>query len=162
MKRIRLISAAFAALPMAMASCLALAQQPAPAQPAPAPAACAVAAKMPEDAEAKQAKPVRNSDRRRAAKLYLAASKLFVAEQFEEAMRGYEQAAALDPGNADYPLAAGVARGHAVTALIQAAAKDRMRGDAAAARAALARALELDPKNIQVNQHLYELGDDAR
>ncbi len=160
MKRIRLISAAFAALPMAMASCLALAQQPAPAQPAPAPAA-AVAAKMPEDAEAKQAKPVRNSDRRRAAKLYLAASKLFVAEQFEEAMRGYEQAAALDPGNADYPLAAGVARGHAVTALIQAAAKDRMRGDAAAARAALARALELDPKNIQVNQHLYELGDDA-
>ncbi len=160
MKRIRLISAAFAALPMAMASCLALAQQPAPAQPAPAPAA-AVAAKMPEVAEAKQAKPVRNSDRRRAAKLYLAASKLFVAEQFEEAMRGYEQAAALDPGNADYPLAAGVARGHAVTALIQAAAKDRMRGDAAAARAALARALELDPKNIQVNQHLYELGDDA-
>ncbi len=104
---------------------------------------------------------MRNADRRRAAKLYLASSKLFVDEQFEEAMRGYEQAAELDPGNADYRLAASVARSHAVTALIQAAAKDRLRGDAAQARAALAHALELDPKNIQVNQHLYELGDDA-
>jgi tetratricopeptide (TPR) repeat protein len=82
-------------------------------------------------------------------------------ELFEEAMHGYEQAAALDPDNANYPLAASVARNHAVTALIQAAAKDRMRGDGPAARAALAHALELDPKNIQVSQHLYELGDDA-
>ncbi len=110
---------------------------------------------------AKQAPPVRNSDRRRAAKLYLAASKLFVGGQFEEAMRGYEQAARLDPENADYPLAAKVARNHLVTALIQAAAKDRQRGDEAAARAALAQAFELDPKNPQVSEHLYELGDDA-
>src|ERR1035438_7256329 len=107
------------------------------------------------------AKAVRNSDRRKAAKLYLASSKLFVGEQFEEALRGYEQAAALDPGTADYRLAAEVARSHAVTALLQAAAKDRLRGDAARARATLAHALELEPKNIQVIQHLYELGDDA-
>ena len=40
-----------------------------------------------------------------------------------------EQAAELDPANTDYALAADVARSHAVTALIQAAAKDRMRGD---------------------------------
>lgn len=111
--------------------------------------------------DAKPAKPVRNSDRRRAAKLYLASSKLFVNEQFEEAMRGYERAAQLDPGNADYPLAASVARGHATTARIQAAAKDRLRGDREGARANLARALELDPGNTQVNEHLYELGDDA-
>jgi Flp pilus assembly secretin CpaC len=104
---------------------------------------------------------VRSSDRRKAAKLYLAASKQFAGEQFEEALRGYEQAAALDPGNADYPLAANVARSHAVTALIQAAAKNRMRGEAQAARAALAHALELEPKSVQVKQHLYELGDDA-
>ena len=84
-----------------------------------------------------------------------------MGEQFEEAMRGYEQAAALDPSNADYRLAANLARSHAVTALIQAAAKDRLRGDEAGARAALAHALELDPKNIEVTQHLYELGDDA-
>jgi Flp pilus assembly secretin CpaC len=111
--------------------------------------------------EARPAKTVRNTDRRRAAKLYLASSKLFVGEQFEEAMRGYEQAAKLDPGTTNYGLAANVARSHAVTALIQAAAKDRLRGDAAQARAALIHALELDPNNILVNQHLYELGDDA-
>jgi Flp pilus assembly secretin CpaC len=105
--------------------------------------------------------PAHRADRRRAAKLYLASSKLFVEEKFEEAMHGYEQAAALDPSTADYRLAASVARSHAVTALIQAAAKDRLRGDAARARATLAHALELEPKNIQVTQHFYELGDDA-
>ncbi|MGO9317165.1 MAG: hypothetical protein ACLPXT_05635 [Terracidiphilus sp.] len=110
---------------------------------------------------AQPASPVRSADRRRAAKLYLSSSKLFVGEQFEEAMRGFEQAASLDPGTADYLLAASVARSHAVTALIQAAAKDRLRGDGAQARVTLAHALELEPKNIQVTQHLYELGDDA-
>ncbi len=109
----------------------------------------------------KPASPASYSDQRRAAKLYLASSKLFVGEHFEEAMRGYEQAAALDPGNGDYALAASVARSHAVTALIQAAARDRLRGDAPGARAALDHALELEPGNIQVNQHLNELGDDA-
>ena len=52
-------------------------------------------------------------------------------------MQGFEQAAALDPSNADYRLAAGVARSHEVTALIQDAAKDRLLGNDAAARAAL-------------------------
>jgi len=98
-------------------------------------------------------------DRRRAIKLYLASSKLFLAGKFEEAMRGYEQAATLDPANANYRLAAGVARSHAVTALIQAAAKDKLTGNSAAATAALTRALELDPQNAEVTQHLYELGN---
>ena len=105
--------------------------------------------------------PVSNSDRRRAAKLYLSSSKLFADGQFEAALSGYQQAAKLDPGNPDYPLAASVARSHAVTALIQTAAKDRLRGDAAQGRAALAHAQELDPGNPQVKEHLYELGDDA-
>jgi len=134
---------------LAVAFYRAPAQQPAPAT------------KTADRGDAKQVLPPRNSDRRRAAKLYLAASKLYVREQFEEAMRGYEQAAKLDPSNVDYPLAASVARSHAVTALIQAAAKDRMRGDAASARAALAHGLELDPENAQVGRHLNELGDDA-
>jgi tetratricopeptide (TPR) repeat protein len=90
-----------------------------------------------------------SGDRRRAVKLYFESSKLFQKEQFEEAMQGFERAAALDPSNADYRLSAGLARSHAVTALIQAAAKDRIRGDAAAARSALAHALELDPKNVR-------------
>jgi general secretion pathway protein D len=115
----------------------------------------------PATAPVKDAKLPRTSDRRKAVKLYLAASKLFVDEKFEEAIRGYQQAATLDPTNANYPLAADVARSHAVTALLQAAAKARLRGEASAARAALARALELDPNNMQVIEHLHELGDDA-
>jgi tetratricopeptide (TPR) repeat protein len=101
----------------------------------------------------------RESDRRRATKLYLAASKLFMDEHFEDALQQYELAAKLDSGNANYRLAADVARSHAVTALIQSAAKDRLRGDEAGARAALAHALALDPRNIEATQHLYELGD---
>ena len=76
-------------------------------------------------------------------------------------MKGFEQAAALDPTNADYRLASGVARNHAVTALIQEAAKDRLLGNEAAARVALERARALDPTNIEINQHLDELADDV-
>ncbi|MGC1462469.1 MAG: hypothetical protein WA802_09725 [Terracidiphilus sp.] len=111
--------------------------------------------------EVSQDKQPHDSNRRRAAKLYLAASKPFMDEHFEAALRVYEQAAKLDPDNANYRLAADVARGHAVTALIQSAAKSRLRGDQAAARADLARALELDPTNAEATQHLDELGDEA-
>ncbi len=105
-------------------------------------------------------KPTRGEERK-AAKLYLAASKLFVNGQFEAALRDYTQAAQLDPSHADYRMAAEVARSHAVTALIQAAAKARLIGDEGTARADLAHALQLDPKNIEATQHIYELGDDA-
>ncbi len=81
--------------------------------------------------------------------------------RFEEAMNGFEQAAALDPTHADYKLAAGVARSHLVTALIQQAAKDRLTGNEAASRTALERARALDPGNIEVAQHLDELADDT-
>ncbi len=99
--------------------------------------------------------------RRRALKLYLAASKLFVAGQFDAAMREYQRAAALDPTNPDYRLAAEVARSHEVSHLIEAAAKDRLTGNTAAATAALSHAMDLDPKNPEVAEHLYELGADA-
>jgi general secretion pathway protein D len=103
----------------------------------------------------------RSSDRRRAAKEYLEASKLFLDSQFEAAIQGFEKAAALDPTNNNYKLAADVARGHEVTALIQAAAKERLTGDEAAARVDLSKALELDPKNFEASQHMDELADDA-
>jgi general secretion pathway protein D len=109
----------------------------------------------------REAKHVRSRDKERAAKLYLESSKLFVNRQFEEAMKGFEKASALDPSNSDYRLAAGVARGHLVTALIQAAAKDRLLGNEGAARAQLTRALALDPTNFEASQHLDELADDA-
>jgi Flp pilus assembly secretin CpaC/tetratricopeptide (TPR) repeat protein len=101
------------------------------------------------------------SDRRRAARLFLEASKLFEKQQFEEASAKYQQAVALDPTNRNYALAVELTRSHEVTALIQAAAKDRILGNSKAELAALQRALELDPRNIQVTEHLRELGDDA-
>ncbi len=121
------------------------------------PAATTVTAEA--DHSAQQTAQPRARDKRRAAKIYLAASKLFMDRKFEEAMNGFEQAAALDPAHADYKLAAGVARGHLVTALVQQAAKDRLTGDEAGARVALERARALDPDNIEVVQHLDELAD---
>jgi general secretion pathway protein D len=114
-----------------------------------------------KDNDSEPGKLPRGSDRRRAVKLFLEASKLFEKEQFEEALHDYQRAAALDPSNRNYALAAELATSHAVTALIQDAARDRIRGDAVAERAALEQALALDPRNIQVTEHLHELADDA-
>jgi len=125
---------------------------------APGPVATSVQAPQ---ASKSDAKPPIESDRRKAAKLYLEASKLFLDSHFDEAAREFDEAGRLDPANNNYKLAAGVARGHEVQALIQAAAKDRLLGNQEAARAALRRALELDPKNIEVSQHLDELVDNT-
>ena len=98
--------------------------------------------------------------RRRAARVYLDGSKLFLAGQFDQARADFERASALDPANPDYRQAALVARSHEVTALVEAAAKDRLRGDASAARSTLLQAYSLDPTNFEVTQHLDELGSD--
>jgi Flp pilus assembly secretin CpaC len=143
-------------------------QTPVPAQPqANAPAATSGAATTSSEPLTTQSvstaetRNITTKDRRRATKLYFEATKLFESEQFEAAMKDYEQAAALDPANTNYTGAAKVARSHAVTALIQTAAKARMRGDGVAERAALQRAAELDPLNLQVAEHLHEMADDA-
>jgi general secretion pathway protein D len=115
---------------------------------------------QPDKAE-KPAKQPSTGDKRRAAKLFLQSSKLFENERYEEAMAGYQKASDLDPTNKDYLLAAEVARSHAATALVQLAARARMKGDSAGARAALERALALDPNNPQVTQHIEGLADQA-
>jgi len=133
----------------------------APASGTPAPGSQVSTPAASPDKAAKAQKLPRGSDRSRASKLFLEATKLFEKEQFEEALQKYKQASLLDPTNRDYALAAELTRSHAVTALIQAAAKDRIRGDAAAERTALEQALALDPRNITVTEHLHEMGDDA-
>jgi type II secretory pathway component GspD/PulD (secretin) len=135
-------------------------QQPDAGTGAQAPAN-APATAIPATGGAEPTKSATGKDRRHAAKLYLDGTKLFEKEQFDEALRDYQQAAELDPGNTTYSMAAEVARSHAVTALVQAAAKARMKSDAMAEQAALQRAAELDPKNPQVAQHLNEMADDA-
>jgi general secretion pathway protein D len=132
------------------------AAQVVPAQPVPTPPTL-----QPTTVAGADAARPRERDRRRAARLYLDASKLFMAEQFEQALKNYSEASALDPANDNYRLASDVARNHAVTALVQTAAKARLRSDTEAARAALAQALKLDPNNIAATQHLYELGDNV-
>ena len=104
---------------------------------------------------------VRGSARRRAAKIYLDASRLFLAGKFEDARLGFERAAGLDPSNAHYAQAAQVARDHEVSELLQHSAKDRLLGDQAGAKAALMRAYELEPKNFEVSEHLDQLGADV-
>ncbi len=106
-----------------------------------------------------ETRPVRARDRRRAAKLYLEATDLFEKGEFERALDEFKRAAELDPNNHDYRLAAQVARSHAVTSLIQAAAKSRTQGNNTAARAALERARDLDPSNPQIAEHVYDLAD---
>ena len=99
------------------------------------------------------------SERRRASKLFLAAAKLYEQAKFEEALEDDQKAAELDPANQNYRIAVEVARAHAVTALIQAAAKARIAGDTLGARSTLARAFQIDPHNPQLAQHLAELGE---
>ncbi len=89
-------------------------------------------------------------------------SKLFEKEQFEEALHDYEKAALLDPSNHNYALSKELARSHAVTRLIQEATADRVRGDSTAERNALQHALTIDPRNVQVTEHLHELGEDEQ
>ncbi|MGD0631368.1 MAG: hypothetical protein ABR987_18725 [Terracidiphilus sp.] len=148
-----------AALLLALLPAAGVAQSAAPSSPSQN-----IPRAAPNDSPGESAKPEqfpRGSDRRRAARLFLAASKLFQNEQFDDALAKYQQAAALDPTNRNYELAVELTRSHAVTALIQAAAKARILGDSKAELAALQRALELDPRNIQVTEHLHEMGDDA-
>lgn len=105
--------------------------------------------------------PAHNRTARRAARLYQQGTQQFRDARYELATQSFAQAAKLDPAQPGYATAAEVARNHAVTALIQAAVKSRNQGDAAAARAALAHALELNPQSQQAAQHLNELGSDT-
>ncbi len=137
-------------------------QTQAPAQtPSNPPSAAANNAASEKSQDKEPAKVVTRSDRRQATKLFLRATKLFEKQQYEEAMRDYKEAAALDPGNPNYGGASEIARSHEVTELIQTAAKARMRGDKTAEQAALEKAAGLDPKNIEVLEHLHEMAADV-
>jgi general secretion pathway protein D len=142
-------------------SLLAAAQQPASAPAAPDQSPAPASASQPTQNDRSPAHAVTNKERRRATKLYLEATKLFQKQQYEAAMKDYQQAAQLDPGNPNYAAAIEVVRSHAVTDLIQTATKARISGDATAERAALQRAAELDPHNLQVAEHVREMADDA-
>jgi len=139
-------------------SVVALAQQSAPVPPR---SDQAPSAPPPSQKIESPAHKITNKERRQATKLYLQATKLFQKQQYEAAMKDYNEAARLDPENPNFAAATEVVRSHAVTELIQTATKARMKGDITAERAALQRAAELDPRNIQVAEHLREMADET-
>ena len=71
----------------------------------------------------------------------------------------FSKAAELDPTNTDYKNAVAIAKAHFVTDLIQQAEKARILGKNDVVNARLAEALELDPTNPIVAQHISELAD---
>ena len=154
----------FPALAWAL-TCTAGAQQaPSPAQASPnaATAMGATENSMQQGTQshaAESQKNISSRDRRRAAKLFLEATKLFEKEQFDQAMKDYEQAAALDPTNADYSIAAKVARqscGHCVDSISSQSPPPRRRRSLARRTA---EGLRTRPQNPQIAEHLHELAD---
>lgn len=143
-----------ACLTIALIALVAGAQQRAPQNPASASGKGAAVENHPE-------KTVTNRDRQRATKLFVEATKLYQKQQYDAAMRDYQRAAQLDPENPNYAAATEVVRSHEVTDLLQTAAKARIRGDKTAERAALQKAAELDPGNVEVSEHLRVMADDA-
>ncbi len=75
----------------------------------------------------------------------------------DAAEKAFAKAAKTDPSNRDYELDLQIARQHGVTKLVQDADKARILGQPDVARAKLAQALALDPKNPVVSQHIDDL-----
>jgi general secretion pathway protein D len=95
--------------------------------------------------------------RRNAEKAYLKGAHAIETRDTRTAYLAFSEAATLDPGNADYQTAAAVAKAHFVTDLVQQAEKARILNKPEVTRARLAEALELDPQNPMVAQHIGEL-----
>lgn len=84
---------------------------------------------------------------------YVAGERALGRNDLEGAMAQFARAAALDPGDAEYPRALAMARERQVTSLVGLAAEARAHGQTAQAEALLARARTLDPQNGMIAQH---------
>jgi general secretion pathway protein D len=102
-------------------------------------------------------KPASEHEKSEASKAYLEGAKALTKNDLAEAEKQFERAAKLDPGNGDYRAALAIAREHELTQLVQDAGKARLMGHDDAARALLAKAYLIDPKNIIVQQHMDDL-----
>lgn len=99
--------------------------------------------------------------RRNAEKAYLKGAHAIEARDTRTAYLAFTEAATLDSGNPDYQTAAAIAKAHFVTDLVQQAEKARILNKTEVTRARLAEALELDPQNPIVAQHIGELAQTA-
>lgn len=96
---------------------------------------------------------------RTAEKFYVQGVRAMEKGDVDAAEKAFAKAAKADPSNHDYALDLQIARQHSVTKLIQDADKARLLGQNEVARAKLAEALALDPKNQEVAQHVDDLAN---
>ena len=94
---------------------------------------------------------------RMAQKFYLLGVRAMEKGDVEAAEKAFAKASKADPSNRDYAVDWQIARQHGITKLVQDADKARLMGHPELARAKLAEALALDPKNPEASQHIDDL-----
>jgi general secretion pathway protein D len=100
-----------------------------------------------------------SSQERKAQKFYVQGVRAMEKGDVDAAEEAFAKASQADPSNRDYALDWQIARQHMVTKLIQDADKARVTGHPEVARAELAQALQMDPKNPEVAQHIDDLAN---
>ena len=98
-----------------------------------------------------------SSQERTAQRFYVQGVRAMEKGDVDAAEKAFGKASHADPSNREYALDWQIARQHSVTRLIQDADKARIAGHPEQARADLAQALQLDPKNPEVAQHIDNL-----
>ena len=88
---------------------------------------------------------------RTAEKFYVQGVRAMEKGDVDAAEKAFAKAAKADPSNREYAVDLQIARQHSVTKLVQDADKARLMGQPEVARAKLAEALALDPKNPEVS-----------
>jgi general secretion pathway protein D len=120
-------------------------------------AACALALTLATHAQTAANSAPTQHDKRAAAKAYLTGAHAIEDRNTRAAYDAFARAAELDPTNTDYKNAVVIAKAHFVTDLIQQAEKARILGKNDVVHARLAEALELDPTNPIVAQHIGDV-----
>lgn len=106
-------------------------------------------------------KPVSLHQKNEASKAFLEGAKSLKKDDLRMAQKQFSRAVQLDPDNRDYADALEITKEHLLTQLVQESSKQRLLGHDDAARAMLAQAYLIDPKNPIVQQHVDELARDA-
>jgi general secretion pathway protein D len=110
-------------------------------------------------APAAQAAPPSARKSRTAEKYYVQGVRATEKGDVEAAEEAFAKAVKADPSNQQYTFDLQIAHQHGITKLIQDADKARILGHPEVARAKLAEALALDPKNPIVSQHIEDLAN---
>jgi hypothetical protein len=112
-------------------------------------------------AAAEVRKPASEHEKNEASKAFLEGAKALKKDDLDEAEKQFDRAVKLNPDDADYANALAITREHHLTQLVQDASKERIMGHYDAARALLAQAYLIDPKNPIVEQHVNDLARDV-